>query len=100
MTTDLQHLENRLWQAADNLRANSTLSSFEYSMPVLGLIFLRYAWHRFQPLHEQLEKRSSSRVTIGPDYYKAKGVMYLPEAARYDYLLQLPENEDIGKKVN
>ena len=100
MATDLKKLENRLWKAADNLRANSTLSSFEYSTPVLGLIFLRYAWHRFIPLHEKMEKETSSRVTIGPEHYKAKGVLYLPKEARYDYLLQLPENEDIGQKVN
>jgi len=100
MSTDLNKLENRLWEVANNLRANSTLSSFEYSTPVLGLIFLRYAWHRFKPMHETLEKKSSSRVTIGPEHYKAEGVMYLPEEARYDYLLQLPESEDIGQKVN
>ncbi|WP_441001133.1 type I restriction-modification system subunit M [Fodinibius sp. SL11] len=100
MSTNLKELEKRLWQAADNLRANSTLSSFEYSTPVLGLIFLRYAWHRFKPLHEKMEKESSSRVTIGPDHYKAEGVLYLPEEARYDYLLALPEGEDIGQKVN
>ncbi len=100
MANNLKKLENRLWKAADNLRANSKLSSFEYSNPVLGLIFLRYAWHRFKPLHKKLEGKSSGRRTIGPDDYKAEGVLYLPEKARYDFLLQLPENEDIGKKVN
>jgi type I restriction enzyme M protein len=100
MSTNLKELEKRLWQAADNLRANSSLSSFEYSNPVLGLIFLRYAWHRFKPMHEKMEKETSSRVTIGPEHYKAEGVLYLPEEARYDYLLTLPENEDIGQKVN
>jgi type I restriction enzyme M protein len=101
MTKDtLKDLEDRLWEAADNLRANSNLSSHEYSTPVLGLIFLRYAWHRFQPVHKELQEKSSSRVTIGPDHYKAKGAIYLPEEARYDYLLELPEQQDIGQKVN
>jgi type I restriction enzyme M protein len=100
MATDLKKMENRLWQAADNLRANSKLSSYEYSNPILGLIFLRYAWHRFTPLHEELEKKGSGRRTIGPDDYKAQGVLYVPEEARYDYLLQLPESDDIGKKMN
>lgn len=101
MTSDtLKDLETRLWAAADNLRANSNLSSHEYSTPVLGLIFLRYAWHRFQPIFNELRENSSSRVTIGPDHYKAKGAIYLPEKARYDYLLELPEQEDIGQKVN
>ncbi len=100
MSTDLKQLEQRLWSAADNLRANSSLSSYEYSSPVLGLIFLRYAWSRFRPVHEVLSKQETGRRTIGPDDYKAEGVMYLPEKARYDFLLQLPENEDIGKAVN
>lgn len=101
MTSDtLKDLETRLWAAADNLRANSNLSSHEYSTPVLGLIFLRYAWHRFQPVHKELQEKSSGRVTIGPDHYKAKGAIYLPEEARYDYLLELPEQQDIGQKVN
>jgi len=100
MSTNLNKLENRLWEVANNLRANSTLSSFEYSTPVLGLIFLRYAWHRFKPMHEKLEQETSSRVTIGPEHYKAEGVLYLPEEARYDNLLKLPESEDIGQKVN
>ncbi|HKL20127.1 MAG TPA: type I restriction-modification system subunit M N-terminal domain-containing protein, partial [Halalkalibaculum sp.] len=84
MSTDLKEMEKRLWQAADNLRANSKLSSYEYSNPVLGLIFLRYAWHRFKPMHEKLEGQSTGRRTIGPDDYKAEGVMYLPEEARYN----------------
>jgi len=86
MSTDLKEMEKRLWQAADNLSANSKLSSYEYSNPVLGLIFLRYAWHRFKRMHEKLEGQSSGRRTIGPDDYKAEGVMYLPEEARYNIM--------------
>ncbi|WP_445664217.1 hypothetical protein [Fodinibius sp. AD559] len=56
MSTNLKELEKRLWQAADNLRANSTLSSFEYP-PVLGFIFLRYTWNCFKPLHELMTAR-------------------------------------------
>jgi len=100
MGTDVKQLEKRLWEAADNLRANSSLSSYEYSNPVLGLIFLRYAWARFKPVHEELSKQATGRRTIGPDDYKAEGVMYLPEEAWYEHLLQLPESEDIGKAVN
>jgi type I restriction enzyme M protein len=50
-TTDL---EKRLWDAADDLRANSKLKSSEYSMPVLGLIFLRYADYKFEQAAETL----------------------------------------------
>ncbi|MDZ7808368.1 MAG: type I restriction-modification system subunit M N-terminal domain-containing protein [Gracilimonas sp.] len=100
MSTDIKQLENRLWSAADNLRANSSLSSHEYSNPVLGLIFLRYAWSRFKPVHDKLSKQATGRRTIGPDDYKAEGVMYLPEEAWYDKLLEMPESEDIGKAIN
>jgi type I restriction enzyme M protein len=100
MSTDIKQLENRLWSAADSLRANSSLSSYEYSNPVLGLIFLRYAWSRFKPVHDELSKQATGRRTIGPDDYKAEGVMYLPEEAWYDQLLEMPESEDIGKAIN
>ncbi|MAL18516.1 MAG: hypothetical protein CL670_12530 [Balneola sp.] len=100
MSTDIKQLENRLWSAADSLRANSSLSSYEYSNPVLGLIFLRYAWSRFKPVHDELSQQATGRRTIGPDDYKAEGVMYLPEEAWYDQLLEMPESEDIGKAIN
>lgn len=52
---DIRKLENELWEAADELRANSKLTSQQYCMPVLGLIFLRYAWGRFKRADEQIE---------------------------------------------
>ena len=52
---DITKLESELWEAADELRANSKLSSQEYCMPVLGLIFLRYAWGRFKRVDEQID---------------------------------------------
>src|SRR6056297_22022 len=100
MSTDIKQLENRLWSAADNLRANSSLSSHEYTNPELGLIVLRYAWSRFKPVHDELSNQATGRRSIGPDDYKAEGVMYLPEEAWYDTLLNMPESEDIGKAIN
>lgn len=94
-------LEKRLWNAADQLRANSSLTAQEYSRPVLGLIFLKYADHRFTTVEKELsEQVTSGRRTIGKLDYQAKGVMYLPEEARYSYLLDLPEGDDIGKAIN
>lgn len=55
---DITKLESELWEAADELRANSKLSSQEYCMPVLGLIFLRYAWGRFKRVDEQIDQRT------------------------------------------
>jgi type I restriction enzyme M protein len=97
-------LEKRLWDAADQLRANSELKSQEYSAPVLGLIFLRFAEVRFTAQRAALEKASTSsrrgsRVDE-PAAYHAEGILYLPAESRFDYLLNRPEAENIGAKVN
>jgi type I restriction enzyme M protein len=97
-------LEKRLWEAADQFRANSSLSAAQYSQPVLGLIFLRFAEVRFSHQRTKLEKASASsrrgfRVD-DPTAYHADGILYLPPNCRFDYLLSLPEASDIGAKVN
>jgi type I restriction enzyme M protein len=97
-------LEKRLWAAADQLRANSELKSQEYSAPVLGLIFLRFAEARFATHRAKLEttaasSRRGSRLD-DPTAYHAEGILYLPPATRFDHLLNLPEAENIGAKVN
>ncbi len=93
-------IERRLWDAADELRANSKLKSSEYSGPVLGLIFLRYADHKFTIAERELAGTSSGRRTIGRIDYQARGVLYLPPQSRFSALLSLPEGEDIGKAIN
>ena len=97
-------LEKRLWDAADQFRANSGLKAQEYSSPILGLIFLRFAEVRFANQFKKLEQESSStrrgsRVD-DPTAYHANNVLYLSPEARFDYLLKLPESADIGGKVN
>jgi len=93
--------ESRLWDVANKLRANSKLSSSQYSTPVLGLIFLRHADYKFTQKQDELEgKNKNSRRSVGKDDYQADGVLYLPEKARYSYLLNLPEGKDIGEAVN
>ena len=99
-------LEKRLWDAADQFRANSGLKAAEYSTPVLGLIFLRFADARFGAQRAKLEassagasSRRGSRVDE-PSAYHEDGILYLPTEARFDYLLSLPEAENIGAKVN
>ena len=97
-------LEKRLWDAADQFRANSGLKPQEYSGPILGLIFLRFAEVRFAVLRAKLEAagssaRRGSRVD-DPTAYQAESVLYLSPEARFDYLLTLPESADIGAKVN
>lgn len=90
-------LEKKLWASADSLRANSKLKASEYSVPVLGLIFLRFADYRFTRIHQKL---TSSGQTPDKIDYQAEGVMYLPAKARFSYLLKLPEDDDIGKAIN
>ena len=93
-------IEKRLWDAADELRANSKLKSSEYSIPVLGLIFLRYADQKFVAAQKELEGKGTGRRRIGKSDYQAKGVLYLPEAARFQKLLQKPEGANIGQAIN
>jgi len=97
---DLTELENRLWDAADELRANSGLKASEYGTPVLGLIFLRFADARFEAAREQIEAKASARRKVGPSDYHARRVIYLTEAARFRSLLNLPEGSDHGRAVN
>jgi type I restriction enzyme M protein len=113
-------LEKRLWDSADQFRANSGLKAQEYSGPILGIIFLRFAEVRFAAKRAQLESpsplggeragvrgdvptprvsRRGSRVDQ-PEAYHAAGVLFLPPLARFDFLLNLPEAQNIGAKVN
>jgi type I restriction enzyme M protein len=97
-------IEKRLWSAADELRANSRLKSSEYSVPVLGLIFLRHAEVKFAKAEKELlaEKDDSSRRRrkVSKIDYQARGVMYIPDEARWSNLMQLPESVNIGKAIN
>ena len=101
---DIKKIEDELWEAADELRANSKLASQQYCMPVLGLIFLRYAWGRFKRADAQIDAERAliegRKPPKEPQDYTAKGAMFIPEEARYDYLLNLPAQADIGRAVN
>lgn len=68
-------LEKRLWDAADELRANSKLKSSEFAIPVLGLIFLRYADQKFAAAQKKLEQKGTGRRTISKTNYQAQGVL-------------------------
>jgi type I restriction enzyme M protein len=105
MTKDeLKQLEADLWRAADNLRANSDLKASEYSTPVLGLIFLKFADNNYRRYEAEIKA----------EYQKLKGTrrekrlseiaiekcgFYLPDHARYDHLLNLPEEKNIAKQL-
>ncbi|MEJ6122806.1 type I restriction-modification system subunit M [Vibrio sp. 2-Bac 85] len=99
----IEELEKRLWSAADSLRANTGLTAQEYSRPILGLIFLKYAEYRFSLAKDKLAEQTSSRRRGGGDIkskIQAEGAMYVPDEALFSNLLALPEGSNIGVKVN
>jgi type I restriction enzyme M protein len=100
----LKQLEKDLWSAADNLRANTDLKSSEYATPVLGLIFLKFADNNYaraeQAINKEFAKLSGTRREKPIDEIAIeKCGFYLPPHARYDYLLNLPEQENVAKKI-
>jgi type I restriction enzyme M protein len=100
MSTNGNDIEKRLWAAADQLRANSGLKAAEYSTPVLGLIFLRYADYKFIEAEKELTGKSTGRREIGKGDYQAQGVLYIRKTARFKNLITLPEGENVGQRIN
>lgn len=100
----LKQLEADLWAAADNLRANSDLKASEYSTPVLGLIFLKfadinYSRHEAAILDEHQKLQGTRREKPLHEIAIAKCGFYLPDHARYSALLNQPESQDIAKAI-
>ncbi len=103
-----KQLHERLWSAAEQLRANGSLKLNEIAEPILGLIFLKFADVRFRKTEEEIIRDkgkaaygTSGRVRpVAPVDYISKGVLFLPEIASYSYLMSLPESENIGQKIN
>jgi len=93
-------VEAELWKVADGLRANSHLKSAEYSIPVLGLIFLKFADRRFADVEAELKGKATGRRVPGKVDYQSRGVLFLPEHARFANLLRLPEGANLGKAIN
>jgi type I restriction enzyme M protein len=100
MTADLQAIEQTLWATADRLWANTGLKPSEFSTPVLGLIFLRYAERRFADVHTALLANGHAGDDLEKFDYVAEGALYLPEMARFSNLLLLPEGANLGKAIN
>lgn len=100
----LKKLEDDLWEAANNLRANSDLKSTEYASPVLGLIFLKYADNKYKAVEEEIKKeldaqKSSRRKRQEHEIAIEKCGFYLPYNARFDYLLHLPEEKSMAEAL-
>ena len=92
--------EAQLFGMADQLWTNSGLQPSEYSTPVLALVFLKYADHKFAQVEAELAAKQRRRRKTSKDDYLARGVLYVPEEARFQTLLELPEGSDLGKAVN
>lgn len=97
---NISKIEDSLWEAADQLRANSKLTSSEYCMPALGVIFLRHATNRYQAALQAIEADQAAgkmpqRTLVKGDFIKRRALM-LPEIARYDHLLKLPSGTNLG----
>lgn len=99
-SNDLAQVRRTLWKAADELRANSTLAPSEARGPILGLIFLAYAEHRFESVRAELEAKATARRPVTPDDYRARSVLFVSEEARLSYLVRLPEDEDLGAALD
>jgi type I restriction enzyme M protein len=97
---DIYDIAAHLWDTADELRANSHLKAAEYSIPVLGLIFLKFADGRFSQAAAELAGKATGRRSIGKADYQSRGVLYLPETARFQRLLELRESDNLGKAIN
>ena len=101
--TGIEKFEADLWKVADNLRANANLASNEYFMPILGLIFLRHATNRYYAAAAAIEEdiaegRMPNRPLVKADFASRRALM-LPEAARYDVLMQMPKDGNLGTAV-
>jgi type I restriction enzyme M protein len=103
---NIQQLENELWDAADQLRANSKLTAAEYAMPVLGLIFLRHAENRFKAYLPEIvadippQVPAVQREELIKLGFVGKAAIYLPEAARFEVLASLPQGANVGEVID
>jgi len=96
----IKQLEEKLWKAASHMWAHWSLKPTEYTFPILGIIFLKFANVKFDKIVKELEADGYDKQFIEPGDIHEKGWIYVPEKARYEYLLSLPEQENIWKAIN
>jgi len=100
----IKQIEKDLWEAADELRANSKLTAAEYKDPVLGLILLRYAQNKFEEAKEYISENTAVNPRTGKkatkDDFLAAGLLFLKTESQFDYLVNLPESENVAEAVN
>ena len=93
---NIRKLEAELWESADLLRQGSKLTSNQYCMPVLALLFLRYAYSRFKLVEAEILKNRPSRggrvMPVEPSDFEAKSALFLPREAQFDFLVNLQDD--------
>ncbi|MCQ2117828.1 MAG: type I restriction-modification system subunit M [Bacteroidales bacterium] len=101
---NIRKLEADLWESADLLRAGSKLTSSQYCMPVLALLFLRYAYSRYKMVEAELLKNRPSRggriMPVEASDFAAKSALFLPREAQFDYLVNLSDDQPLAEAVN
>lgn len=101
---NIRKFESELWESADLLRQGGNLTSNQYCMPVLALLFLRYAYSRYKKVEAEILKNRPKRgdrvMPVEKSDFIAKSALFLPKEAQYDYLVNLPDNTPIGEAVN
>jgi type I restriction enzyme M protein len=101
---NIRKFESELWESADLLRQGGNLTSNQYCMPVLALLFLRYAYSRYKKVEEEILKNRPKRgdrvMPVDKSDFIAKSALFLPKEAQYEYLVNLPDNTPIGEAVN
>ncbi len=102
---EIKNVESELWDAADDLRANSKLTAAEYKDPVLGLILLRFAENRYNETLKKIKNKiltnpRTGKKEITKDHFLGEASLYLREESKYEYLANLPESKDISEAVN
>ena len=100
MSVDLQALSKRLFQVANQLWTNTALRPDQYAQPVLALIALRQMEAKFDLVHTELAKTFTGRLKPTPADYHGHGAVYLPDNARFSFLLGLPETENLAEALN
>jgi type I restriction enzyme M protein len=99
----IEAIEKRLWNSADNLRANSNYASNEYLMPVMGLIFLRHAYSRFLAVKDEIEaglpKRGGKTRALTKEDFSRKSSIFLKPAAQFEALVELPDSADRARAI-
>ncbi|PWK16099.1 type I restriction enzyme M protein [Arcicella aurantiaca] len=96
--TKVVSIEETLWNAADKLRGS--VESSEYKHVVLGLIFLKFASDKFKERQDELIAEGKEKYLEMVDFYTMKNVFFMPENARWSFIIENAKQDDIAIKID